>query len=156
LSNPSQRGALGRVPAAALPALVRCLARARHDLGKYVAFQARWLGESPDTDELRAALLADLARTRSAGEAVESAPAVWARLRPALTGSAPLDDGTTADLRGDPDLEQVERGMSAIERALPGLARATHHELTAARAAALDAADALHRLHARARQVAGA
>lgn len=55
-------------------------ARARHDLGKYVAMQVRWVGVDGPPIELREALRSDLLRTRG-GEGVA---AVWASLRAPL------------------------------------------------------------------------
>lgn len=54
----------------------------RHDLGKYVCFEARWLGEDAPPAELRAALEADLGHTRRGPAGDEDCTVVWARLRP--------------------------------------------------------------------------
>ena len=59
--------------------------RVRHDLGKYVHLEARWLGEDADEAELRAALHNDLARTRRHPAGDEGCDVVWARLRPDVT-----------------------------------------------------------------------
>jgi hypothetical protein len=139
------------LPPAGLDALAQHLARARHDLGKYVAFQARWLPDGAGADELRAALLADLTRTRAAAGLVESAPEIWDRLRPALVGQAPLDDGSRVDLSGDADFLEVEAHIAVVRAALPTLPAAPRPALEEARAAALGIAAALQRLHARAR-----
>lgn len=56
--------------------------RVRHDLGKYVHLEARWLGEDANEVELREALLNDLTRTRRDPSGDEGCEAVWARLRP--------------------------------------------------------------------------
>lgn len=57
---------------------------ARHDLGKYIALQSRWLPEDASTEEIRAALVADLRGTRRSGAIQEDAWQVWERLRPEL------------------------------------------------------------------------
>jgi hypothetical protein len=67
-----------------LEAQVERLATLRHDLGKYIAFEARFVGEDADTETLRAALRADLEATRRHGDEVEPAQSLWCRLRPQL------------------------------------------------------------------------
>src|SRR5688572_26385516 len=62
--------------------------RARHDLGKYAAFQLRWVGADAPVAELREALRADLLHTQ--GE--RDVASVWAELR------APLADAGIADV----------------------------------------------------------
>jgi hypothetical protein len=140
-----------RVPASARPALKERLGDLRHDLGKYMVFQLRWLPPEPSDADLREALDADLNRTRSGGGRVESAPAIWARLRPGLVGLEALGDGSTVDLGADPDLLAIDSAIDAITGILPRLARAQRPELEAARLAALDAAGATGRLLKRAR-----
>lgn len=147
---------LVRLPSAGREALAQHVARVRHDLGKYIAFQARWLPAGAGIEELRAALEADLARTRSAAGAVESAPRIWDRLRPALVAGALLEDGSRIDLSGDADLAEVDAGMAIVRATLPELATATAPALEETRAAALRVAEALQRLHARVRAAARA
>lgn len=73
--------------------------RARHDLGKYVCFQARGLGEDASEAELRDALAQDLRRTRSGPAGVRGVAELWAELRPPLAaaGVEPID-ALVADL----------------------------------------------------------
>ena len=56
-------------------------ARARHDLGKYVCLEARFVGPEGSAEELRAALLADLRRTNRGPSGDEDVATVWARVR---------------------------------------------------------------------------
>jgi hypothetical protein len=56
-------------------------ARARHDLGRYVHLEARFVGPEGDVEELRAALISDLRRTRRGPGGDEDVAAVWARVR---------------------------------------------------------------------------
>lgn len=56
-------------------------ARARHDLGKYVAFQARWLEPDAPAESLREALREDLLRTRKGPDGVVDAQTLWRDLR---------------------------------------------------------------------------
>lgn len=62
--------------------------RAKHDLGKYVAFEARWLPPEASDAELLEALRADLLQTRRGPDGSEGAAAIWARLRPTLPDCA--------------------------------------------------------------------
>ena len=58
----------------------------RHDLGKYVFLEARWLGEDATAADLRSALAADLGHTRRGPAGDESCVQLWARLRPSVAG----------------------------------------------------------------------
>lgn len=55
------------------------VARARHDLGKYVAFQTRCLGPQASVGDVRSALDVDLNATRSTPR--QGCAAVWQNLR---------------------------------------------------------------------------
>jgi hypothetical protein len=84
---------------------------AKHDLGKYVAFQIRWLPPDAPAAELLEALRADVLQTRRGPDGAEAAHALWRRLRPGLD-----------PLGADPDLLAVDRAVAALEAAAPGLA----------------------------------
>jgi hypothetical protein len=107
------------------------LARARHDLGKYVHFEARWLAESASEADLREALAADLLRTRRGPGGTQSAATTWAELRAGLVAEAP-----------DVALEGVDAGVRELAEA-------------AARLESMELAE-LRELAERARQVADA
>ncbi len=103
-------------PAAALAAV-------RHDLGKYIALNLRWLPDNPPIEELRDALRLDLLATRSGPDGTEDAVTLWRRLRPLLTAHGfavdPLDalmDGIGERLPG------LEAADADGLRALAGLA----------------------------------
>ena len=102
-------------------ALAAHLSRLRHDLGKYVSLQVRWLGDDADPASLREALAADLLATRRGPSGTVDALALWAEFRPALFGEAPLPDGPTVDLTGDADLARLDAGMAEIALAIAGL-----------------------------------
>ncbi|HHO52899.1 MAG TPA: hypothetical protein ENK18_19000 [Deltaproteobacteria bacterium] len=105
---------LQRLPFGARGPLLDHLSRLRHDLGKYVSLQVRWLGASPPPEALRQAMMADLLEThRGPGGGID-APTVWAGLRPALVGEVPLDDTITVDLSGDVDFERLDDAMARI------------------------------------------
>ena len=123
----------------------------KHDLGKYVAMQTRWTAPDAPLDARRAAVVADLAQTRRGPDGNADALEVWARLRPALFGEAPLLDGAVVDLRDDPDVAAIEAAMVEIGGLLPGLAAADEAGVGRAIACATTVADACQRLYRRAR-----
>jgi len=93
----------------ALEVLVEDLADIRHDLGKYVCFETRFVGVEAPEPTLREALQADLERTRcrrlASGEALtETAWALWTRLRPEL-------------LHEDPDVLEIDGLLHRLEAA---------------------------------------
>ncbi len=86
----------------------------RHDLGKYIGFEASFLPPEPSPEALREALRADLLATRRGPRGVESAADIWNRLRPPL-------------LAEDPDVAAIERAMEALAApALDGDEAALH------------------------------
>jgi hypothetical protein len=90
------------------PALQAAL-DARHDLGKYVSLNLRFLAPDADRAALREALLADLTQTRRGpGGAVEAAPEVWAACRDGLPAAAP-------------EVQAVDAAIEHIQSALPRL-----------------------------------
>lgn len=95
----------------------------RHDLGKYITFEVRFIGLDADTAALRQALSADLLQTDKRGERVEAAWSVWERLRP-------------GELDGDPDVVAIDKALTGL-RALD-LATLERDELIAAAAVAKD------------------
>lgn len=101
--------------------LVAHLARVRHDLGRYVVFQQRWLAPDADAAERREALASDLLATRRGPDGSVDAVAVWAELRRALVGEASLVGGGRVDLSGDPDLASLDAAMREIEALIPAL-----------------------------------
>lgn len=92
---------LSDIPAGDLPDLIEDLGDLRHDLGKYITLEVRFLGPDPGTEALRAALRADLHQTAKRGDEVRSAWEVWASLRPAA-------------LDGDVDLLRIEASLQAL------------------------------------------
>jgi len=125
----------------ALEMLVEDLSDLRHDLGKYVCFETRFVGIDALEPALREALRADLERTRcrrmpSGEELTETAWALWARLRPSALAEDPdvaEIDGLVAELEAadlDADLAglretaEVALAVSAITRRLLDRGRA--------------------------------
>lgn len=123
----------------ALDGLMDRLSDLRHDLGKYIRFETRFVEQGADLEALRAALRADLLATRKRGAEIESAASVWARMRP-------------AELEGDPDIMAIDAAMQGLaELDLDG------PEAGLRRASMLSAevAEATRRLLARGRARAG-
>lgn len=123
------------LPLDQLEALADRLADVRHDLGKYIRFETRFVEDGGDVDALRAALKADLLATRRRGDQLEPASRVWARLRP-------------GELEADPDVSAIDAAMARLAAAdLDGAEPA----LREAAALAREVSDATRRLHTRAR-----
>ena len=61
--------------------------RAKHDLGKYIAFECRWLPDDCSEDDLLIALQSDILRTASGPSVVKSAFEIWNELRPSLVSA---------------------------------------------------------------------
>jgi len=95
--------------------LLAYLARVKHDLGRYVALQQRWLPAEATAAERRAAVEADLLQTRRGPEGTLDAASLWAALRAPLLGLAPLPGGGRVDLARDPDVERIEAGITEIQ-----------------------------------------
>lgn len=134
-----------------LPALREHIERSRHDLGKYISFQARNLPDPPSDQELREALVADLRETRRSGANLTDAETLWGTLRPSLSGQAELPDGGLVDLAGDPDFEALCRAMARVSAAIPLLHQASRAELGEARAQARLVSECLSSLSKRVR-----
>lgn len=116
--------------------LLEAAARARHDLGKYVAFQVRWTGADGPLDELRAALVADLRETHRGPDGTEAAAVIWRSLRPAL-----VEAGVDAIDARVAELEARAERLEAMDEA----------ELRRTAILAMELADALKELYLRIR-----
>ena len=81
-----------------LEGLVERLSDIRHDLGKYITFEVRFLGPGPQQGDLREALRSDLYRTHQRGDVYLSAWEVWEKLRPLV-------------LEGDPDVVAIDEAL---------------------------------------------
>ena len=124
------------------------VARLKHDLGKYVSMQQRWLGPDPPEDALRDALTSDLLSTRRGPLETVDAPTVWAEFRPLLVGDEALPGGGRVDLRGDSDFEALDGAMRGVSRAVEALRTDSldRDGLFAGHRAAMEAADACREL----------
>ncbi|MBN2798957.1 MAG: hypothetical protein JXX28_07395 [Deltaproteobacteria bacterium] len=131
--------------AAADPELVALVGRLRHDLGRYMAFQLRAVGDGAPHTLLCEALRADLLQTRRGPAGVERAVDLWDRALPALERSAARQLQPFEDLRRE--MERVRSCTDLLERGALSPPQAL-----AGRKAALAAADALRALHTRLRE----
>lgn len=98
--------------------LADAAARARHDLGRYVAMQVRWVGVDGPPGELREALVLDLRHTRRDPEGDQGVAEVWAACRPALEPAgaaalAPVDEVVAELARRAVGLEQMDAATLA-------------------------------------------
>lgn len=128
-------------------------ARLKHDLGKYVSLQARWLPPDASPDERRAALAADLLTTRRGPEGEVDAVALWRELRRPLVGEADLDGGGRADIAADPAVAAIDAAMVVLEGLVPALRAGTAADADVRRGAeaAATVAEACRDLHRRVR-----
>ena len=121
--------------------LQEAVTRARHDLGRYIAFQIRWLPEEPDPKDLLEALQSDLLHTRRGPAGSEDAWTVWARVR----------EGLVALGERDPQLMALESLMTEMETQKEALSsgQADVEALKNLFSMALEVADVLAALGAR-------
>jgi hypothetical protein len=123
--------------------------RIKHDLGKYVAFQVRWLQEDAEPAAMREALCADLLATRRGPEGSVDALTLWSSFRQELVGGALLEGAFEVDLSEDPAFRDLDAAVSALEPFVAALRAGESVDVSAARAAALAVAEACKRfLHA--------
>ena len=123
--------------------LLAAAERAKHDLGKYIAFQVRWMPHDADAQQWREGLVSDLLNTRRGPSGTEDAVSIWGRLRPALASIA------------EPEIQGVDEAMAQIEEQLPGLQAAslTIEEMQALAETAKRVASHLSALHKKLRGV---
>ena len=113
--------------------LLPVLNAVRHDIGRYICFELRFVEDRSNVAELRRALRSDVLCTRKNGEQVESCLELWLRLRPSR-------------LDGDPDFVIIDTAIHDIMSVdLDG----TIQDLHRACALAETIRDASRRLHAR-------
>lgn len=127
-------------------------ARLKHDLGKYVALQQRWLDSQASNDEIWKALQADLLSTRRGPDGHQDAVAVWCEFSPELLGARPFPSGFV-NLSADPDVASIVQCMQVIADGLDDLRSGTAHTVLQEqlKCAALEVAEACLRLARRAR-----
>lgn len=107
-------------------ALVEHVRRLRHDLGKYVQLQVRWLPPEASLAERREAVCADLLRTRRGPGGVVGAAELWARSRGALVGEGRLaGQATRVDLSRDPSVRALDAAMERLRELQPELEAGT-------------------------------
>lgn len=108
---------------------------ARHDLGKYICMNQRWLGDSAPRAERLEALQADLLRTQSGPNEAVDAFTLWTRLRPPLEGAGS-------------EIEEVDLAISRLASRRESVEQGTTDEATLAACSAdcKTIADALKRL----------
>ena len=130
-------------------ALVQHCARIKHDLGKYVAFQVRWVAADAPLAERCAALEADLKATRRGPDGTVDAPTLWRELRAPLVGDVALADGTTVDLSAEPLVATIDAAMATITAVISALDAGTVGDVDVDRGtdAAKTVAEACRELH---------
>lgn len=157
LAEMSTTDPVDRLDDAQLAAVLDHVSRLKHDLGKYVSLQVRWLAPDASSAERRDALAADLLSTRRGPDGEQDAASVWAEFRPGLVARAELAGGATADLTGAPELEALDAAMGRVER-VAGLLRAgsaSEDDIDDGEAAAREVADSCRTLFRRLRAAGG-
>jgi hypothetical protein len=104
-----------------LDELIELVGRLKHDLGKYVAFQIRWLPPDASHEDRVQALRRDLLHTRSGPQGTVGALSVWREFEGVLIGKLPLPSGALADLVDDPGLDQIRNSMRSLAGLIPAL-----------------------------------
>jgi len=99
---------------AAAGVLLEHTSRLKHDLGKYIALQQRWLGPDAPEAEREIALRADLLETRRGPSGSVDAATVWQGFRPWFVGDGQVDGAFVADLSADPDVSALIDGMERV------------------------------------------
>ncbi len=115
---------------------IEAAAKAKHDLGKYIAFQARWIEPGAPVHDLREALRDDLVRTRRGPDGVVGAAALWAGLRGPLVALG---------------IDAIDAQMGVLAARADALESLDEAALLDTARIAREVADALRVLHARAR-----
>ncbi len=133
LWSDSMARTLDRVDPNALGPLADHVGRLKHDLGKYVSLQARWLADDATGEERRKALEADLLSTRRGPDGSQEATSVWAEFRPGLIGEADLGGGARADLSDDPELRALDLNMAIVAEIADALRAKTADDEAVAR-----------------------
>jgi hypothetical protein len=115
--------------------LVAAAARARHDLGRYVALQTRFVGTDGPLEDLRDALESDLLHTRRSPSGDLDVAGVWAMVRDDLAGA---------------DIAEVDALVSGLARRAASLATLDEPGLRETATLALACAEAVREVHRRA------
>ncbi len=115
--------------------LSEAAARARHDLGRYVALQTRFVGVEGDEADLRDALESDLVHTRRSPGADLGVAEVWAACRGDLAPAGPAL------------LAPVDEVVAALAERAGRLTTLDASGLRATAALALRCADLVKELH---------
>ena len=82
--------------------------RVKHDLGKYIAFESRWLPADCSEEDLLTALQSDILRTASGPAVVKSAFQIWNGLRASLVSAV-----------GSDAVDPIQQLMNDLEQFLP-------------------------------------
>jgi hypothetical protein len=107
---------LSAATAEELAALDAFLGRMKHDLGKYVSLQMRWLAEEASLEDRERALKADLLATRRGPQGTQDALSVYREFRPVLMGDEPLSAGIVMNLSAHPMVVSLDAAMEEVAR----------------------------------------
>ncbi len=126
--------------------------RLKHDLGKYISLNTRWLPADARPQALREALRCDLLETRKADHRLENAWQIWERLGlPLLEAGTIAGDESVARWQSllEPELARVATHMESIRQLIPLLDMASPGQLRRGAQAAIAVSRLLARLQKR-------
>jgi hypothetical protein len=135
-------------------ALEELAGRLRHDLGRYVAFQARWLPPDATPGERLQALRDDVLATRRGPDGATDAFRIWEPYDRILRGQAPLAEGLVMDLTPLPQVRRIQDAIETLAGLRPGLEAGDlpPEQVEVGLDAARAIATACRRLHTRVRE----
>lgn len=139
---------LSELDASLWPALAGVCEHLRHDLGRYIAMQSRFVSPSADASTRRTALCDDLLATRRGPSGTLDAARIFAPAAAVLSGCAPIVGDRVVDLRAVPQVARLFRAMRVVDD-LIGELRAgvlSDAQLDDAIASAIEASDACRTL----------
>ena len=135
-----------------LHAALEVAQRLKHDLGKYITLQSRWLPPEADRPSRLDALRADLLETRRGVDGQATASDVWQHFRAQLFGEVALDGGAHVNLSEDEDVRSIDDHMTQLATTVGRLEALTDEELDRACGGAAAVAAATQRLVRRLRE----
>lgn len=98
-------------------ALLLLCDRIKHDIGRYVTLQQRWLASDATDDERVEAIIADVLHTRRDELGSTDVVALWRGHAPALLGKIALS-ARPVDLSADHDVASLEALMARLQQVI--------------------------------------
>ena len=124
----------------------------KHDIGKYITMQRRWMAPEHSFDDRVSALRADILETRRSGDSVSSAVEVWREFEPRLCGKEAIYGDVYVRLSDDPDISIIRVNMATLADVIAPLTtgQITEEQVTSGEQLADDIAQACRSFYRRA------